>query len=521
VEGTEVVAAGRFAWSPFLATTLLNLTRRPAEGQPRSDYVGESYDYQLLARQRVFGDGEVRVLGFGLSDYGGQRSEGDSILLGDSFHRADVRFTLPVGGGRFLAGVTGGLDSLHVNDAGGPASKFSSRVGERMFAARTEYAWPLFDQLELRVGGDVERRFASLDQVSRIRPGTAEDPDRPVIETAVEQSLATATFAGAFVEADYRHGALRVAPGLRLDSYDSYDRTAAVVLEPRLLAGYAVNDALSVRASAGLHHQAPAYLVELPAAAAVNVHYGLQRAFEVNVGSSYAFANGSVSLDVFARPDAQLHTLSIGDLDFLAPDLALRAERRVEQERAFGAELAGELHPASWVRLGGAYSFVHSVRTGQVERHNDLGEVIATETASYASPLAQAHIVNLTAQFVLPAGFTAATTLHFNSGAAEAGDLSSFTQRAGVDASGATRWHPADRDRVATLPAFWRLDARISKRWDTRPVQWEAWLDVLNVSLQREVFRYSYGVKAGTLERNPFGVPPITLPFVAVKATLL
>ena len=50
------------------------------------------------------------------------------------------------------------------------------------------------------------------------------------------------------------------------------------------------------------------------------------------------------------------------------------------------------------------------------------------------------------------------------------------------------------------------------------PVAVEAWLDVFNISLTKEAFRYTYGSEKGQLVRKPFGLPPVTLPSLGIRA---
>jgi hypothetical protein len=83
---------------------------------------------------------------------------------------------------------------------------------------------------------------------------------------------------------------------------------------------------------------------------------------------------------------------------------------------------------------------------------------------------------------------------------------------------GTSRWVPEDRDRVTRLPGYFRVDGRVSKTGTVGPLALEAWLDVFNLSLTRETFRYSYGREKGQLVRKPFGLPPVTLPSLGLRA---
>jgi hypothetical protein len=97
--------------------------------------------------------------------------------------------------------------------------------------------------------------------------------------------------------------------------------------------------------------------------------------------------------------------------------------------------------------------------------------------------------------------------------------VASYTQREGVDPErGTPRWVPEDRDKLARLPGFFRVDARLSKAGWLWGMEVEAWLDVFNATLARETFRYTYGRERGALVRRPFNLPPLTLPSLGIRA---
>ncbi len=519
----EVIASGRFAYSPYLGTSVLNALSKPAAGKPSSALKAEVYDYQAVVRQRLGSSGgELRLLAFGSSDRGGIASEAESILLGARFHRADLALALPVSEGTLHAGVTLGYDGLALDDAGGPSAKFSTHLVERSVKARASYELPLGSTLRLRAGADFDRRlaYARPDEPDPPRRRRRSDPSRDRLERAADAR--PGHLRRRLSRGRGRRGRAPAAPGgspRRLSPGRRVRRRGARAAAARRVPG-----------ERAAHRPRPGRL--LPPAARVpdsrsrpwprarSAPGCSARSRSARARTSRS-ARAALSLDAFARPYEELLTLSLGDLDFFAPDFATRAEARRELGSSFGFELGGKWPVGERLSLQGSYAFVAARRTGQVDRHDDTGAVTSSVEASYAASLAQAHLVNATARYELGGGFIAGATLHFNTGAPEAGDVFSFTQRAGIDPdTGKARWIPEDRDRVANLPAFVRLDARIAKQWRGGGLDWEAFLEVMNLSLQKETFRFGYGAKAGALERTTSLAPlPVVLPFLGIKAS--
>jgi hypothetical protein len=311
-----------------------------------------------------------------------------------------------------------------------------------------------------------------------------------------------------------------LAPGLRVDSYHLGPGRTEVVLEPRLHVRRELTDTVSAHLSAGLAHQLPGYLVEVPAEGGEARWFGLQRSVQLGAGvEALAPAGFQLSGEVFVHPLLRTVELDLFELDFLDSNTEALSEARTGRGLAYGVELMARRTLSERWGLLASYTFQQRTLRTRVERRDETGAVVSTERVSTASALEQAHVINASVTVKVGWGVTLGTTLHFNTGAPEAGGLASRTQREGVDPlRGEPRWVDEDRDRVARLPGFFRVDARVSKAGKLGPVAVEAWLDVINVSLARETFRYSYGDEEGRLTRKPFGAPPLTLPSLGIRA---
>jgi hypothetical protein len=70
-------------------------------------------------------------------------------------------------------------------------------------------------------------------------------------------------------------------------------------------------------------------------------------------------------------------------------------------------------------------------------------------------------------------------------------------------------------EHPARVPSFYRVDARIEKRWRLgKAGYWAAVLEVLNATLQKEVVNVS--CSGGTCENEEIG--PVTIPSIGVEA---
>jgi hypothetical protein len=513
--GTELTLAGRFAYTPWLAASVINGLR----SSPGPDVVLGLFDYQARVTQAV-GRGSLRLFAFGGSDDAGLHGEGDVVRFGTDFHRVDLRLTHPLGAGEAEAAVTWGRDSLGAN-GGGEASRLTMDLTERILGARVAWRASLSQRLAVETGADVERRLADVEQSTTFRPGEAGDPNRPTVTTDVLQSIARATLVGAYAQATWTQGPWQLTPGLRVDGYLLEPAANQVVFEPRLHARARLSETVALRLGAGLLHQPPAHYLDAPSIAATALRLGMQRVLQVEAGADVRGPAGfTFGADVFVHPLVRTVDLDVLAFDVLSGDPVGRGQARTAEGHGYGVELMARRPLSERWSLLASYTFQRRTLRTSVERRDEAGRVLGTDWMLLPSSLEQMHVLNTAVTVKLPWGLTVGTTLHYNTGAPEAGGLLySYTQREGVDPEkGTPRWVPEDRDRVARLPGYFRVDGRVSKTGTVGPLALEAWLDVFNLSLTKETFRYTYGREKGEWVRKPFGLPPVTLPSLGLRA---
>jgi len=544
--GTNVSIAGRYSYTPWIIALAANAFQDPPPpGRKNDKIVLDFWDYQARVEQEL-GDGRLRLFAFGSSDTFGTRAQdalGTTALQTILFHRLDLRDRRPVGPGELETGVTWGFDRLSVvSETTGDETGF--HIDQGTLAVRAAYEARLSERLFLRSGADIDRKVADVSL------STVEDPFDGGGSTEVSfNALAVGVFAGAWGELLWQpDDRWMVVPGLRVDNYHLTGGINHVAIEPRLTARYKLREDLTLKAGAGLFHQAPTTLISIPVVDIAGLDQGLQEALQFSVGAEWkAPRSFEVGLDFYVNPMVRTVELTpfadetlTDDVDDTSPVTGPEGWPRsrvqamqVEEERpelpnlashglAYGMELLLR-RPLGGNWFGWlSYSLQRSTRYTRFIRYNDFGEPINVDAKNLPFVFDQTHILNLVISYKFANNITLGGVLHFNTGRPETG-LGGQTQREGLRRSpdGATfpDWIPVDRDQVDRLPAFFRFDVRLSKAWAYETFALEVYLDMLNVSISKEVvgFNYSsFGPTGSQLTKEPIGLP-VVLPIMGLK----
>ncbi len=524
--GTSVSVAGRFSYSALLIALVSNALNSESAQRARAGF----WDYQVRIEQKV-GSGRLRLFALGSSDDVGispelrEDSEGGGIA--SRFHRVDLRGTHPLAGGEGELGLTVGWDmlglvgdqTLRQQPSGALARQRVGEYGLRQvsFAARTSWKRRLTDTMELLVGGDVENRRAAT-----LITGTGRPPGwRPEDEAEpLKNPSSLATFSGAYASLTWQPAERwMVQPGLRVDSYHLVPGIAHTALEPRLTVRHTVSETLTLKGGAGLFHQPPTVLLHIPAMDTAGLRYGLQSGSQLTVGAEWkAFEGLELNADAFYNPLSRT-------VEFDLVEVAENRRRRdlvlVDPSAsgyAYGFEVMAR-HPLGrnwfgWV----SYSFLQSKRHVRFNRIGDDNRVVESVEGTLPFAFEQAHVVNAALSYKFGNNWTVGTVLHFNTGRPESGEITSLTQRTVIDENGQPQWVRQDLDRTERLAPFFRVDLRIAKSWAMQDFTLDAYLDLLNASLQQEVLAYEYRNNELGFERKPLALPVI-LPLLGVKGT--
>lgn len=456
--------AGRYSYSALLLSLL-------------SDLKLEYWDYQALATYDLGRDSRLGVFVFGAFDYAATDVQPDpraGVVTGDFgglgggenavlFHRVDLRYDQRVGAGTKLrAAVTLGSEATRgtqglVRDLS-VAGRFElrSQLGARALLRAGASAG--LDDYELRLSPDTE----NYTDVVRLFPTRTDG----VIGAHADVELTAAP-------------GVTVTPGIRVDRYTSLDR-AAVGVSPRLSASLRVNERVSIEHALGIADQPPNFVPGVPAVAVAGLPGGLQRSLQTSAGvradlpfsinaSATVFNNALFNLtDPFSQNQ---------DLELDADEALVRS-----MGHTFGFELL--LTRRMSERFGGILSYTLARSTRSHGRIHTL--------SGYDRP----HILNLAASYDLGSRWLVSARSVFYSGVPGSRTL------------GERRIF--DRSRAAP---FFRLDARIEKRFVISPTAW--WgvsAELMNATLSEEVLR-----RPCEPDCRDETVGPIVLPSVGVS----
>ncbi len=547
--GTNVSLAGRISYTPWLIALAANALQPP--GFNDSKLVLDFYDYQARVEQEV-GPGRLRLFAFGSSDTFGTRAttdEGSTALQSILFHRLDVRYRHPVGGGELEVGSTVGLDRFAISNESPMSGGGDILIDQRNATARMNYQRKFGEGITLRSGLDVDHKRAVLSLHQRTRPPSG----GPFSETSFDGPVALATFSGLWAELLWeKDSPWTLVPGIRLDNYHLNGGPNEFVVEPRLAVRRKMSEQLTLKGGVGLYHQAPTTLISLPIIDIAALDQGLQQALQVSAGAEYKNLWGfDVSLEGYVNP--MLRTVELtpfGDEQSgpvfeppvnpdtgEPPPVGGPGGRRVvkpmaQQENPIPDLDLGDLSSTGMsyglellIRrpLGGnwfgwlSYSLQRSTRHVKFNRYDSRGQVVGRAEADLPYVFDQTHVLNLVLSYKFANNITLGGVLHFNSGRPESGNLTSRTQTVGTDLDGRPQWVPLDQDKVDRLPPFFRFDVRVSKAWVYETFSLEAYLDMLNVTISQEVVAFDYtGGYNSPLTKEPTGLP-IALPILGLK----
>ncbi len=513
----RVSLAGRVSYTPLVGVAVAQALFPSTPDIPRPTPVADFYDYQARV-EWTGGPGRLRVLALGASDVAGARQSGGATattLLTSAFHRVDFAWRWPAGGGSAEVGLTVGAERLGLlgERDGATFGRFLMRRAST--AGRARWTRSLAEGLSLDVGVDVDRQHTGLE-VDR-------DPSALGSEARSFRSPeSSGALFGAFAEAQWLHGRWTVALGARADGYLLEPTVALWSFEPRASARLAVAPWLGVRGAAGLAHQPPTVLVNLPVSELAGLRDGLQQGARFELGGDARLPHAlELSVTAFFNPVFRAVEFSLEDLVLNRASLSSSDAPGVPG-RAYGVELMLRRRPEGRFFGWLSYTLLRAERFKRVYDFDASGDVTGSSQRWVPFEFDQTHVLNVTGGVLLPRGFRLSAALHFNTGRPETGTVSSRAMRPGVEASTyLPTWIPTPLWQEQRLPPFARLDLRASKVWTFDTFLLELYLDLFNASLSAEVLGYGYGVQdtAGggrTLEKEPFAIP-LVLPFLGLK----
>jgi hypothetical protein len=530
----SVMMAGRVSYSGWLFGLMGDLLSR---GQ---QVVANFADYQARFEQRVAG-GTFRLLALGATDdFGLVADDPTESSIGPQtfgFHRVDARYRHAVGPGTLELGATLGVDDVLFRATG--------RVTD--FAPLTVVKRQSTDIHQVSMGGRVgwSTSSGSWDvstgvSVDHVSADWKQELKLEVLDNnmsfpfRISRPTAAGLWLGAFASARWTGvPRLKVTAGLRLDGFHEVATVGAaqpanarsgpnaLAVDPRVSASFAVTTSLTVRAAAGLFHQAPTLLLPLPVADLTTSQTGFQEVLQLSAGSTWKiWRDLEVSVDLYMNPMLRLVEYPLMDderatINALNPGSFSPADLQqpnISRGLAMGAEAM-----IRWPlgrRWFGWVSFAVQRSTRDEAYWLTNGTDFLTQTSG-TLPYAfdQTFVANAALTFFFDHGWSVGVALHGNTGRPELGVLGSRTF---VPNSDGTQWVFLDRSQVDRLPPYFRVDARIAKTWLTKYLTIEAFLDVLNATVRPEIISFDYDASGGALRKTAVGLP-VVLPTIGVR----
>ena len=424
-EGRGTVAlAARYAYPGGLATALVE--------DARVHY----WDYQGRI-DHTFGPGRLSLTALGSFDLLAERTTTDEwATLRLMFQRLDLRWRGRVPGGRLFAGLAFGLD-----ETGIPFDE-DNRIGARArsLTPRVTYHRPLRPDLDLEVGLDGE--ITSYRGIL----------DRPVPMARLNglASSRTAALVGTHGSLVYRpQDWLVVSPGVRVDFFQEGSGLALDVA-PRLSVRFRAGEAVWLKASGGRATQLPSLPFQLPGIETAGLdRHGLQTAWQGGLGVEAALRGIELDATTFVQRSVLTDMRDPEFGDPLLEDFLIRRDAL-----AYGLELMVRRPPGPRLHGWLAYTLSRSLRAFE-------GGVVGP------SDWDQRHVINLVLGYRW-GRTTLGTRFHLHTG-----------RMVRLD-----RVMPLE---MARLPTFHQLDLRLDRRFIYDRWVLEAYLELINATLTRQV----------------------------------
>jgi TonB family protein len=491
----SALLAGRYSYTAALLSVA-----SPTTTLDYWDYQGRiSYDISPTDRLTAFFFGSYDYLG---EDLG----EGTQTIFSTQFHRVDLRYDTEIGAStKVRHAITAGVDVTALD-----LERFTR---DRMLAARVEVTHRANSFVTLRTGLNATLDYFDVDFTGTADSfqrggrfggddgdgpfGGPDDDDngpfgdddggegpREQIEDLFPErrDLAIGLHADAVIEAT---PSFEITPGARVDFW-SLGGLTTFSADARLATRTSIRDNFRVIQALGFVHQAPAFIIPTPGIQVGNLEGGLQQSLQTSAGVEVdlpAEITGSATVfwNGFFNMNDLLGTAGAEDSE----DFNLDA-------RTDGSAVGLEIYVRRRLtkQLGGFLAYTLSRSTRSFGR---------TTTPSRFD---RTHVINAALGWDLGRGWRAGTRLVFYTGLPA--DL--------VSSASATTTTASKPDR---LPPFFRMDARVEKRWKLGDRAWISLvLEGLNVMLAKE----TVAVQCGLTDCQSIRIGPVALPSIGVEA---
>jgi hypothetical protein len=453
---STVLVAGRYGYPDLLLSVFApSLTIEYGDYTTRLTHALTSHDSISL---------------YALGAYDREEDSSQNLVpVSTQFHRIDIRYDHRWTGGSLRLATTLGYD--RTSDIGGIGS--GETASEMIGRVRLEVNQRYGDAVRLSAGVDangVQGRYE--------------------ITGSTFATSQTSQFGGAYLDVRIRPAPwIELAPGVRVDAYQ-WPQTSSFAIDPKLTARVGFTPDVTWVSTFAIADQPPTYLFPVPGLE-IDPSHGLQRSFQMSEGVE---ANLPWSLRArvtgFFNAERNMSDF-VSDCGTFAE--ACSVVDRVDG-RTYGLEVRVERPLVD--RLGGSISYTLS----RAERH--LGNV------DFLSPFDRTHVLSAVAQYDVGRGVSVGLRGLYYTGRP---DFPTFSY-------GPTTTFSAGPGQIAQhrLPPFYRVDARVDKRWNLGLGRWiTAVAEFFDMTLSQESvdFRCQLLTEHCVAQR----IGPVALPSVGLE----
>jgi hypothetical protein len=224
-------------------------------------------DYKLSRRVRasifVFGSSDTLDTETALGT--GKTATTSTTGMGYGFTRAIAKLEARLSGQlRLTWAGTIGEDATAVQMRQAGSGGLSLDLSAFTFGERLDLVWQPTTHLRTNVGLDLAGYAAGIDAALPLPPGFGEIPSPDFApQTFRFNASLVALGTGAFVEQKVELGPVELTGGLRVDHY-RYGEISTALLQPRIVARFAISPAVTLKAATGLFSQTPQPFQLLP-----------------------------------------------------------------------------------------------------------------------------------------------------------------------------------------------------------------------------------------------------------------
>lgn len=277
---------------------------------------------------------------------------------------------------------------------------------------------------------------------------------------------------------------ITLTPGFRLDLYKTGDSDWEIAPEPRIAARFDVSKTVSLTHDFGIAHQPPSFAIPLPGLSGAAAT-GLQRALQSSAGVETQLP-AKLSAEAHVFQNAVFNSTDIfGTSNLSESDPASNPFSDRTTAHTYGFEL--QLKRSLTEKFGGFLSYTLSRSMRSIPRVKGVSSFDRT------------HVLNLALAYDLGRRWRLGARL---------------VAYSGIPAEVA---YPEAAKNPPRTPWFYRVDARLEKRWliGSSGAWWALVLEMLNSTLNKEVLSsscYAYGCQNTA-------IGPVVIPSIGAEAS--